>query len=217
MNSGITNEVLALIHDINSPLCALKSLIKTEQRDQQLEHEAYRKFFDLAGKLKAHFHLDINEEPNYLLDSLELSLSHKEMEDPKVVFSLNAQPSLRDLIFSFDQEDFERAVSNVLNNAVEAGATQVLVKVGCNRDEIQVKITDNGIGFFASDIQQVHKKKGFTTKTEGSGIGLSSSINFMNKVGGSLKILSTPYIGTNIIMCFPKSLFDSLDYGPFAS
>ena len=216
MESKTANEVLALIHDINSPLCALRGIIKSEERDKELEHEAYRRIFDLVGKLKNHYHDETEEEPCYLLDSLELSISLKEMESPKVVFSLHCQPSLRDLIINFKNDEFERAISNILINSCEAGATQVLIKISCNKDSIQMKITDNGIGFYASDIQQVQKRNGFTTKSNGTGVGLSSSIEFMKNLEGNLKILSTPYIGTNIILSFPKSLFDSLDYGPFA-
>ena len=128
MNTQVTTELLSIIHDINSPLCALKGLLKGESRNECLENIAYKRFIELSNKIKEHYFSENEEKFRYLLDSIENSVALKEMEHPKVIFSVQVHPDLRDLVFDFSAEDLERTLSNILNNSVEAGATQVCIR-----------------------------------------------------------------------------------------
>lgn len=217
MKTQVTNEVLSLLHDINSPLCALKSLLKETQRNEELELKAFLRFSELSKKLREHFYIDEEKITHCLLDSIENVIDLKEMEHSKVIFSIQSHPLLRDLIFSFCSIEFERTLSNIINNAVEAGASQVCIKVTSQKGKIILRIVDNGNGFYAHDISAVQKRSGHSTKPNGMGIGLGNSIQFLKELGGDLKILSTPYVGTNIILSFPRRLFDSMDFGPCVS
>lgn len=217
MSTQVTTELLSIIHDINSPLCALRGLLKGEKKDEDLEKIAYKRFIELSNKIKEHYFSTNEEKFKYLLDSIENSVALKEMEYPKVIFSVQIQPDLRDLVFDFSAEDLERTISNILNNSVEAGATQICLKIASNKKHLQIKVIDNGNGFYADEIKEIHKGSGHSTKKNGSGIGLSSGIDFIKAHGGGLQILSTPYVGTNIVMSFPREKFDSLDFGPTAS
>jgi len=214
MNTETKNQVLSLIHDLNSPLCALRSLLQENERNEDLEMKAYYRFNELSKKLRSHYQIEDYDSTHCLLDTIENVVDLKEMEHPKVVFSIQCSPLLRDLAFEFCQTEMERVVSNVVNNAVEAGASQVCIKVIHQKNKLMVRIVDNGNGFFAHDISSVHRRPGHSTKPNGSGIGLSSCKNFLESVGGDLKILSTPYVGSNIILSFPIEIFESLDFGP---
>lgn len=214
MNTETRNQVLSLIHDLNSPLCALRSLLQDSERNQELELKAYFRFNELSKKLRSHYQIENYESTSSLLDTIEDVVDLKEMEYPKVVFSIQCNPLLRDLAFVFCSTELERVVSNIINNAVEAGASQICIKITNQKGKIMIRVVDNGNGFFAHDISSVQRRPGHTTKPNGSGIGLSSCKAFLKSVGGDLKILSTPYVGSNIILSFPQEIFESLDFGP---
>lgn len=215
MDIKTKDQVLTLIHDINSPLVALKGLLNNN-RNFELETAAVEKIYSICKKLTS-FYPETLSESGSLVDTIEGVLDLKEIEIPKVVFSTEIDPSIRDLVFQFSKMELERSLSNIINNANEAGATQVCIKVSKTKKNIMIKVIDNGTGFYAHEIASVQTKQKSSNKPGGSGIGLSSCQSFLSNIGGELKILSTPYIGSNIIMSFPRHLFDHVDFGPKVS
>jgi signal transduction histidine kinase len=95
---------------------------------------------------------------------------------------------------------------NLLKNALEAlngktdGIIRIIVKVaGNNRPEI--KVADNGPGIPGEIMEQVFVPF-FTTRENGSGIGLSLSRQIMRLHGGSLQVRSNPGKETVFSMIF---------------
>ena len=58
-----------------------------------------------------------------------------------------------------------------------------------NNDYIHINITDNGIGFSSDNMKNIIKPY-FTTKTNGSGLGLSIVNKIINDHNGSIKFFS---------------------------
>ena len=99
------------------------------------------------------------------------------------------------------ESQFHQMLINLIKNAVEAieerhraGTFDELPRIGIkaylNGEFLAFDVSDNGIGIDPANLQQVHAA-GYTTKSDGSGLGLHSVANFVREMGGLLQPLST--------------------------
>ncbi len=104
-----------------------------------------------------------------------------------------------DLIVESDEGLICQVLVNLLKNAKEAGATKVLVKAGCDaKGAVGIDVSDNGEAIPPECMDQIFVPF-FTTKSGGSGIGLSVSRRIMNLHGGSMSVVQSrriPYAKT---------------------
>lgn len=112
---------------------------------------------------------------------------------PNVVFDL--AEAADDLLVHADENLVAQAVTNLLKNAVQAIGTspggRVTLRARCDeQDCVRVEVSDNGPGIPPDIAEQVFIPF-FTTKPDGSGIGLSLSRQIMRLHGGTLTLL--PY------------------------
>jgi signal transduction histidine kinase len=105
-----------------------------------------------------------------------------------------------------DQNLISQVLINLIKNSIEAGEDtpgieiKVVSGAGINgRPEICV--IDNGPGISPDEIDEIFIPF-FTTKNNGTGIGLSISRQIMKAHGGNLKVRSIPDIETAFCMTF---------------
>jgi signal transduction histidine kinase len=82
-----------------------------------------------------------------------------------------------------------------------------------DNEQIRVRIADNGYGM-SEEIRQKVFEPFFTTKpiTSGTGLGLSISRQIIDKHGGKIECISSPFKGTELIIQFPiKMTFSKID------
>jgi nitrogen fixation/metabolism regulation signal transduction histidine kinase len=98
------------------------------------------------------------------------------------------------ILFKADRSQMEQVMINLIKNACEATVhlanPQVLVEIGYNKHYRPViRVTDNGDGILPEVIDKVFIPF-FTTKTHGSGIGLSICRQIVQLHGGSISVQS---------------------------
>ncbi|HET8799748.1 MAG TPA: ATP-binding protein [Marinobacter sp.] len=64
------------------------------------------------------------------------------------------------------------ACTNLVNNSLEAGATSVMVQVTSEREDLVIRVVDNGPGFDRADSHRLMEAF-YTTKSHGTGLGLA--------------------------------------------
>jgi signal transduction histidine kinase len=85
------------------------------------------------------------------------------------------------------EEGLYRIAQEALNNSLKySSAQKVMIEIKFVDETIEMKVSDDGIGFDAESI------------LEKGGIGLTNMQERAAKLGGSLEISSTPGKGTNI-------------------
>ena len=95
-----------------------------------------------------------------------------------------------------DENLISQVLLNLMKNALEAlngkadGVIRIMVKVG-NNNRTEITVADNGPGIPDEIMEQVFVPF-FTTRENGSGIGLSLSRQIMRLHGGSLQVRSFP-------------------------
>tara|TARA_R110002073_G_scaffold89852_8_gene212599 strand:- start:31168 stop:32319 length:1152 start_codon:yes stop_codon:yes gene_type:complete len=121
-------------------------------------------------------------------------LMREEFHRKEIDFSIKIhQESLQ--VFA-DEKQITQVLLNLLKNAVQASINNkrsiIILEAGINKSEEKyIAIKDNGIGISHEELAQIFIPF-FTTKPNGTGIGLSLSKQILIQHGGSLNVKSTP-------------------------
>jgi PAS domain S-box-containing protein len=109
--------------------------------------------------------------------------------------------------------DFVTAVVHLVRNAVEAlpGAGTITVRSGCD-EGAWVEVEDDGPGI-PPTVEARICEPFFTTKAEGSGLGLAMVYAFVQQHGGQLTIDTAPGSGTAVRMWFNIAKIEHEDRG----
>ena len=154
-------------------------------------------------------HLSKLPTPNFSEIDLNSLLSgigrlfEKDIDERGITFSTTVSPD--NLTLNADRKLVEQVLINLVRNAMEAVSDttdgQIKILVEKEKEAIRIWVVDNGPGIPESIIDQVFIPF-FTTKEEGSGIGLSLSRQIMRLHQGTIDIQSVPSEETNIILNF---------------
>ena len=112
-----------------------------------------------------------------------------------------------DHTYNGDKTNLNSAVGNLVKNAVQAIGTKPdgKINVSLKSDDKQfiISVKDNGKGIKDEDKSQIFLPN-FTTKTGGSGVGLSLTYNIVQAAGGSISFESQVGKGTEFVIELPK-------------
>ncbi|MBU2651451.1 MAG: GHKL domain-containing protein, partial [Bacteroidetes bacterium] len=104
-----------------------------------------------------------------------------------------------------DPDLLGQVLINILINARDAlkgiENREIIIRTGISGEQAFVSVQDNGSGMDAETLTQAFIPF-FTTKKEGSGIGLSLSRQIMQLHKGSIDVRSEPGKGTIVILGF---------------
>jgi signal transduction histidine kinase len=109
-----------------------------------------------------------------------------------------------------DPERLLEAITHVLTNAVRYNVPSGEVHVAVSRDgrQADLQVRDTGIGISADDLPHVFEAffRGDPARsrdTGGAGLGLAVARSIVEHHGGTIECLSTPGIGTTVVMRWP--------------
>ena len=110
------------------------------------------------------------------------------------------------LFRSGDKQQYIRIFNNLIKNAVQAlygkEDGMIDIEVSLENEQCRISIKDNGCGISEENQAMVFSSE-FTTKVEGSGLGLSIVKSIIEIVGGRIDFVSQQDKGTNFIIHLP--------------
>jgi nitrogen fixation/metabolism regulation signal transduction histidine kinase len=171
---------------INTTLQGL-NVIREQGKGLMSFVESYRKLTRIPPPDKKLFRVaDLLTRVKILYNSLDKS--------DKISLTVNLKNP--DLEIFADENQMSLVLINLLKNALEANidnpAGKITITVLLNNDNRpEISVSDNGPGIPEEIIDKIFVPF-FTTRKEGSGIGLSISKQIMRLHGGSLKVRSVP-------------------------
>lgn len=138
-----------------------------------------------------------------VIQSIQI-LYQEELLQKQIEFSVEIfQPRIR---IHADKKMLSQVLINLLKNAIEAFTEQCNKKIHIEIYQkgimLFIKITDNGPGIPSCLIEDIFIPF-FTTKANGTGIGLSLSRQIIRMHGGELSVISQPYHETSFIISLP--------------
>ena len=102
-----------------------------------------------------------------------------------------------------DGDQLKRAVLNLVDNAVEAGATEVTIGTRWSSSEqVEITIADNGPGI-APDLRDRVFLPYFSTKTTGMGLGLPIVHQIVSDHGGRIRVEDNTPRGSRFTIDLP--------------
>ncbi|WP_144569384.1 sensor histidine kinase [Bacillus pseudomycoides] len=120
-------------------------------------------------------------------------------------------PSSNAIHYSIEEKWFQRIIENLLANAVKHNneTTNVIVKLGQNKQSFTLSISDNGKGMDEQTKELLFERYYRGTNTEennaGTGLGLAITKQLVLAHNGTISIESEIKKGTTITMVFPFS------------
>ena len=114
--------------------------------------------------------------------------------------------SEQNFVIKLDPELIKQSLINFIQNALDAVENEGKVELdyNLNNNQLTIEITDNGPG-----IPEELKKKifdlYFTTKNEGTGIGLSVAQKILSEHKGTIEVFSEPGKSTKFKITLPQS------------
>lgn len=105
----------------------------------------------------------------------------------------------------FDPHRLRSVVENLIKNAVESGPDPRprVILSHPRTGWVRLEVLDSGSGFTATSLKQALDPF-FTTKTTGTGIGLSIADGFVRAAGGRLKLENRPEGGARVTLDLPE-------------
>jgi signal transduction histidine kinase len=211
-----------VVHDIRSPLAALKfmknELMKGEKLDENLYDEIIKRVKDIAGHLlekskQGDQELNLLKEVIVLCKEKQVEVNGKYGDSVYLINTKISESIGANFEAELDWPKFKRCLSNLVNNSCEAmhrsGEVSGEVNIGLsymdqNRKQLLVTVHDTGPGFSVSQITEFQANGGYLKSYNNTGLGLSSCVDWIKSVGGEI-IIQTEDTGANVRLVIPLS------------
>lgn len=207
----------SLIHEIKNPVTAIQSLNQQLlDRFSIMDENEIRQFLEITsdelGKIKSlsesflkTYKKDEKKEVSpigihQLLLSLE-TLLRFDMQKRNI--RLEVKESLKDLTVNFNNYQIRQIFLNLLYNAIEAECTIISVYSDETLGFVNIFIEDNGTGIDFRDKEKIFNTF-WTTKTNGTGMGLSVCKEIMNDHMGNIELVGSTRNKTVFKLSFYK-------------
>ncbi len=219
-NQELDRFVYSVSHDIKAPLASVKGLINLIRLSTEDELEFNLKLMDRSIEKLNGFvediltysrnsrvalnHDVINFEHEIELAAEDLRYMDK-AEDVKLITSIqiNSSPVT-------DQYRLQSVLKNIISNAVkyhnpEAKNSWVKIYVTASIEEIKIRVSDNGIGIAAQNIDKIFDMfYRASEKSFGSGLGLYIVKETIEKLGGTISVTSKENVGSSFDLTIPN-------------
>jgi len=204
-------------HEIKNPLTPMRLSVQSFQRkfdpsDENIHQKVdeYSKTLiqqiDTMSSIASAFSnfAKMPAQKNEMLNVVEIvNLSLDIFNEDYIEFSSNKDK----IIAKFDRTQLIRVVTNLIKNGIQAipeGKTpKIVVKVQEENGQVEITVSDNGIGISEENKPKIFEPK-FTTKTSGMGLGLAMVKNIMETYNGNITFTSEIEKGTTFRVSFPK-------------
>ncbi|MBV9158375.1 MAG: GHKL domain-containing protein, partial [Acidobacteriaceae bacterium] len=109
------------------------------------------------------------------------------------------------LRFDFDPDLLSLALSNLVQNAIQASKAgqEVELRVVPSDEDVKIFVTDHGSGIKPEHLENIFNPF-FTTKPNGVGLGLAIVSKIADEHNGQIRVFSEPESGTRFELNLPK-------------
>lgn len=219
----ISEMAVQVAHDIRSPLSILALMdqadFKLNNENRALMAAAARRIQDIAQSLTKKYAVK-EAAPESAETSMSLASAVVEsivtekrtVAAPKgIAIAFDVAPQAAAVFAAVSSIELGRAVSNLLDNAIEAiegsgkASGKIQVTVHLAEKKITISICDDGPGI-SPEVLPTLAQRGRSLKDGGTGLGLFHARGVCENSGGELNIKSTVGAGTSVTMSLQKTV-----------
>lgn len=200
-----------IAHEIRNPLTSIKGFLQLLQAGVNRKDVYYKIMIDEIEKMET-----ITSELLFISKPLTDNKRQESILEmiKDVIELLRPQAKLRNIILDIegndqlifcDKSQIKQVLINIIKNAIEAMDEPGKIKVTIVEydDNIKIDISDEGPGI---DEEVIHKlgEPFFTTKQQGTGLGLMITKQLLERHNAQLQILQNEEKGSTFRIIFPK-------------
>ncbi|MDU6791425.1 MAG: nucleotidyltransferase family protein [Anaerococcus sp.] len=182
----------------------LSSLLEEIHRLEGLVVNLNKSFNDNSEYLKINKNeFDLSKHIKLILETIKPRLNKL---DISLIEEINDG-----IMINSDKDKISQVVQNLISNAIKAIKDDGLIRVSLHEDKnnIYIDVKDNGVGITDEKKEIIFERfyridDARNTKINGHGLGLSISKNFVESLGGRIKLKSKPGKGSTFSVIFPK-------------
>lgn len=210
-NQAILNMARQVAHDIRAPLNVLDEIIENSENDNSDESNeliglATDRIRNIANKLLKASKSGMNIFESFSLpEVLGDVLKEKRVQFPKLNIQLQLASKRIDLLVKGNSYDFQSIMSNLIDNAIQAGSETIQISLFSETNlNVVLEVKDSGRGI-PLHIQSQIFQHGFTYgKEDGNGLGLNYAKSWLVSLGGDLSFETEENAGTSFLLTIPK-------------
>ena len=215
-----------MAHEIRNPLGALAGAMQMLRKESTAD-ATDRRLMDIAIREATRLDAIITEFLQYArppeLDLAEHNINKILAETMDLVqhearirkrMTIATSLAVGALMVQVDQNQMRQVFWNLATNAFDAmpEGGQLTISTGCRHidaagrsgDVVEIAFQDTGEGIAQDNLDKIFLPF-FTTKKEGSGLGLAAVHRIVDLHGGWIKVESQPQRGTCFVVCLPRS------------
>ncbi len=219
-NQSIGYVISGIRHELGNPLNSVKMTLSVLQHNleafsaaQTREYvgRALGEFTRVEYLLRALKNFNMYEKPELRPVSIEVFLEDLErlisadFSGRNIRLCWNVHPGMREA--GIDPRALQQVLINLLVNAADAvtGVEDPCITVSAYQvpGHVVVQVLDNGIGMSVEQQRNLFKPF-FTTKVQGTGLGMTISRNLLQRMGGDISIVSETNAGTIVEVQLPE-------------
>ncbi len=204
-----------MAHEIKNPLTALNTFadyLPLKYDDPEFREKFSRIVKQEVGRIK-------NIVTDLLLFSKPSEPNKKEFDVNKVLTDLSELLSSEmfksgiEVTHEFtasgafaDPDQIKQALLNILMNAIEAmtpNGGKLYLSSASNAHQVEIRIRDTGPGINVDKINHIFDPF-YTSKEQGTGLGLAVTHSIIEKNSGKIRVQSTVGVGTEFIIRLPR-------------
>ncbi|MGA2108898.1 MAG: HAMP domain-containing sensor histidine kinase [Syntrophorhabdales bacterium] len=210
--SGLGQAAAVLVHDLKSPLLNINAAIRRLDKGTVSSEQAVAAVSEAIGKMEQIMNVALDfskplqlnrkeQEATVLIrELLQTSTTRAEQEGVELTTNVTEQS----LMIMVDPLYLERALVNLVNNAIEASpkGQSVSIVLRKRNDMAIIKIRDHGKGMDEETLRNLfipfYSKKG-----SGTGLGMAVAKKIVEEHEGRITVKSRPAAGTKIAVYLP--------------
>ncbi|MEH7225689.1 PAS domain S-box protein [Bacillus sp. JJ1566] len=200
-------------HEIRNPLTTLKGFV------QFLKSDIDNRYADIMLTELERINLIVSE---FLILAKPQGIKYERMNVSKILrdvvslletqailnkIHIQLEDDIENPVISCEQNQLKQVFINLLKNAMESmqNGGEIIVKVKRKKkDMISIRFIDEGVGISEKQIPRLGEPF-YTTKADGTGLGLMVCYRIIESHGGYMKISSKLQKGTIVEVCLPNN------------
>jgi two-component system sporulation sensor kinase B len=215
---AISHLAASFAHEVRNPLTAVKGFLQLIRENTQSK-EKMRQYIDISldeiqrtetilseylslskPLTNRHERVNLSQQLQIILDVMT---PYANINSVQIQVEITDQPTM----ILANPEVVKQVLVNFLKNAVEACAHvsngKVFIKLEAQNNQVVLKIRDNGNGMTEDQVNSLGNIY-FSTKSSGTGLGLTFSYQVIRSLSGMVSVSSEPQAGTLFTITLPR-------------
>ncbi len=227
---NVRSEFVANVsHELKTPVTALKGFAETLLDGAMYDEALLKQFLTIIKDESDRLHrliLDILalsriEQKTLPLQIEQINMNEVMEQSVKTVSELASLKEItieeiwdheKPLFIENERDRLQQILINLLSNAIQYTPLKgrIVLQLDDIGDEIQLIVSDNGIGIPAKDLDRIFERfyrvdKARTRHSGGTGLGLSIVKHLVDMMDGTIQVTSEENVGTKFYVRLPKS------------